>query len=156
MNLVGRVTVNMKPIDQILKEKGLKRGGDVQRYHTANVLNRIVKYMPYRTGATIKITQIQTHIDIPEIVTDTPYARYLYYGKVMVDPVTGAAGFLDKDGQWKSRRGVPKVATDRDLQYTKDKNPLAGPFWDRALVAAEGRAMQADLQQHVNRKAGKR
>ena len=72
MNVVGKVTVNMKPVNQILKEKGLTAGGDVQRFHTNNVLHRIVKYMPYRSGATIKLTQAQTDINKPEIVTDTP------------------------------------------------------------------------------------
>lgn len=137
MNVVGKVTVNMKPVNQILKEKGLTVGGDVQRFHTDNVLRRIVKYMPYRSGVTIKLTQAQTDINKPEIVTDTPYARYLYYGKVMVGR-------------------PPKQATDRDLKYTRTKNPLAGPFWDRALKAAEMPAMQADLQRYVNRKAGRR
>lgn len=155
MNVVGRVTVNMKPIRQILKAKGLTAGGDVQRFHTQNVLRRIVKYMPYRTGATIKLTVAQSPVSKPEIVTDTPYARFLYYGKLMVDPVTGAAGFLDKDGQWKSRRNVPKVKSDRPIKYTKT-HPQAGPFWDRRLVAAEGKALQADLQRYVDRKAGRR
>ena len=48
------------------------------------------------------------------------------------------------------------MVTDRDLVYTKTKNPQAGPYWDRALKAAEMPAMQADLQRYVNRKAGKR
>jgi hypothetical protein len=50
----------------------------------------------------------------------------------------------------------PKQVTDRDLKYTRTKNPLAGPFWDRRLKAAEMPAMQADLQRYVNRKAGRR
>ena len=146
----------MKPINQILKAKGLTAGGDVQRFHTQNVLRRIVKYMPRRTGATIKLTVAQSPISKPYIVTDAPYARFLYYGKLMVDPVTGAAGFLDADGQWKSRRNVPKVKSNRPITYTRTKNPQAGPFWDRHLVAAEGKALQADLQRYVDRKAGKR
>lgn len=154
MNVVGRVAVNMKPIQQILKAKGLTADGDVQRFHTANVLRRIVKYMPYRTGATIKLTVAQSPVGKPEIVTDAPYARFLYYGKLMVDPVTGAAGFLDEDGQRKSRRDVPKIKSDRPIKYTKAKNPQAGPFWDRALVAAEGSAMQRELQAYVKRKKG--
>lgn len=137
MNLVGRISVNMRPVNQILRAKGLSTGGDVQRFHTANVLRRIVKYMPYRTGATIKLTVAQSPVSKPYIVTDAPYARYLYYGKVMVGK-------------------APKAVTDKDLQYTKTKNPRAGPFWDRALMAAEGKALQADLQRYVDRKAGKR
>lgn len=137
MNIVGKVTVKMKPVQQILKAKGMTPDGDVQRFHTENVLHRIVKYLPYRTGATIGITQAQTNVNEPFIITDVPYAKYLYYGKVMV----GRA---------------PKVPIDKDLEYTPTKNPHAGPFWDRALVASEGNALQADLQAYVNRKAGRR
>ena len=135
MNITGKVTVYMKPTKQILKDKGLGPGGDVQRFHTQNVLRRIQKYMPYRTGATIKLTIAQTDINKPFIVTDAPYAKYLYYGKVMV----GRA---------------PKTVTSRDLVYTKTKNPQAGPFWDRALVAAEGRVLQRELQAYINRRGG--
>ncbi len=137
MNITGKITIDMKPVNQILKAKGLTAGGDVQRFHTENVLRRIQKYMPYRTGATIKLMIAQTDISEPEIVLDVPYGKYLYYGKVMV----GAA---------------PKKVIDVPLQYTKIKNKEAGPFWDRRLKAAEMPAMQADLQRYVNRKAGRR
>lgn len=136
MSIVGRVKVNMAPVNSILKAKGLTPGGDIQRFHTANVLRRIVKYMPYRTGATIKLTQIQTNVNVPAIITQAPHAKYIYYGKAM--------------------EGAPPMhVTERDLVYTKTKNPLAGPFWDRALSAAEGAALLSDLQSYVKRKAGK-
>lgn len=129
------VRLQLKPLSQIRGRMGIDPGGDVQRFHTQNVLRRIVKYMPYRTGATIKITVAQTDINKPFIVTDTPYAKYLYYGKAMA----GRA---------------PKSVTNRDLVYTKTKNPLAGPFWDRALVAAEGAVLKRELQAYINRKGG--
>ena len=131
--IISKITVDMAPVNRILKAKGLTAGGDVQRYHTANVLKRIKKYMPYRSGTTIKIMSAQTNVNIPEIVLDVPYAKYLYYGKVMVGH-------------------APKTVTDIPLNYTKTHNPQAGPFWDRRLVAAEGAAMQMDLQRYVNRK----
>lgn len=137
MKIVGRIAVDMKPVNRILKEKGLTAGGDVQRFHTANVVRRIQKYMPYRTGALIKLMLMQSPVEQPQVVIDAPQARYLYYGKVMV----GIA---------------PKTVTDKDLAYDKTKNPQAGPFWDRRLKASEGKAMQTDLQRYVDRKAGKR
>lgn len=72
MNVVGRVKVDMRPVRAILKAKGLTVDGDVQRFHTSNVLRRIVKYMPYRTGATIKLTQTQTVVNEPRIITAGP------------------------------------------------------------------------------------
>lgn len=154
MKATGRIILKMNPISRILKDKGLDENGDVQRFHTMNVLRRIQKYMPYRSGATIKLMVVQTDVSKPEIVLDVPYGKFLYYGMLMVDPVTGAAGFQDADGQWKSWTKRPKVKSDRPITYTKTKNPLAGPFWDRRLTAAEGKAMQADLQRYIDGKQG--
>lgn len=154
MNVVGRIKVNMAPVRQIMKRLGVTARGDVQRFHTANVRRRIQKYMPYRSGATIKLMIVQSPVDEPFIHVDAPYARMLYNGKVMVDPETHAAGFLTANG-WRSRKGVPKVVSDRDIEYDKTKNPQAGPLWDRRLVAAEGEVMRQELQDYVNRRAGK-
>lgn len=121
------VKIQMDPAARVLHRHGLDASGDVQRFHTANVLRRIQKYMPCRTGATIRLTIIQTDINVPEIVTQAPYARMLYYGL--------------------SRNGKP-------LRYTKTRNPLAGPRWDKAVSAAEGGAMAADLERYLQRKGG--
>ena len=81
-----KVTLSMNPIKQIVSDKGLDAQGAVQRYHTQNVLRRIVKYMPYRTGATIKLTIAQTDIRKPFLLTDAPHAKYLFYGKALEGP----------------------------------------------------------------------
>lgn len=119
-----RVTVDIPDGEGWVEALGLGRDGPVQQFHTANVLRRIQKYMPYRTGATIKLTIAQTNTHVPEIVTDNPQARYLYYGV--------------------SKSGKP-------LNYTHTKNPLAGPRWDEAVMAAEGDAMAADLARYMRR-----
>jgi len=155
MNVVGTIKVDMASVNTIMKRLGVTPGGDVQQFHTANARRRIQKYMPYRSGTTIKLMIVQSPADEPFIHVDQPYARMLYYGKVMVDPQTGKAGFLTKNG-WMSRPGCKKVESSRAIQYTKTYNEKAGPFWDRKLIAAEGAAMQQDLQEYVNRKAGRR
>lgn len=156
MNVVSRIKVDMAPAQSIMDRLGVTARGDVQKFHTANVRRRIQRYMPYRSGsgATIKLMIIQSPADEPFIHVDVPFARMLYYGKVMVDPVTHAAGFLTANG-WRSRKGVPKVVSDRDIEYDTTENERAGPFWDRRLLAAEGAVMQQELQDYVNRRAGK-
>lgn len=134
MRIVTKVVAKMLTPDQIIKLKGLDSGGDVQKFHTNNVARRMMKYMPYRSGTLMKIMMLGAGYN--KIKVDAPYAKYQYYGKVMVGK-------------------PPKVATDRDLQYDKTKNPLAGPFWDRRLVANEKAVMQRELQAYVDRKAGK-
>lgn len=121
------VKIQIDPAARILRRHGLDASGGAQRFHTANVLQRIQKYMPFRTGATIKLTIAQTDINVPEIVTETPYAKMLFHGR--------------------SRSGNP-------IRYTKTKNPHAGPRWDKAVSAAEGDAMAADLQRYLQRKGG--
>lgn len=150
-----RVKTEMKPVGTIIHRLGVGKRGDVQQFVTHTINRRITRYMPYRSSAlSTKLKFIKSPTEIEVL---GPYAQYQYYGKVMVDPVTGAAGFLDKDGQWKSRRNVPKVRTDRDLDYTQSRthHPKAGPYWDRALMAAEGWQIAAEVQRYVKRKAGR-
>ena len=148
----GTVAIlSMKEINQIIKDKGMDPGGDVQAFHTQNVLRRIKKYMPFVSGALYKITVAQTNIRIPLIVTDAPQGKFLFNGKKMIDPKIGAAGFMTPEG-WRSRRGSVKILTSDPLEYNKSKNPQAGPRWDKALSAAEGPAMAADLQRFINRR----
>lgn len=144
-------TLEMKQVDQIVEDKGLDKAGDAQAFHTQNVLNRLQRYMPFVTGVTYKMTVLQTDIRQPYIITDTPYAKYLFYGKVMIDPKINAAGFMTPEG-WRSRKNSVKVRTSRNLVYNKTKNSKAGPRWDKTLSAAEGKAMAADLQRFINRK----
>lgn len=127
--------LQLNPINQILKDKGVDQNGSVQAFHTNNVMRRIVKYMPYRTGATIKIMIVQTNIREPYLILDVPYGKYLYYGKKMV----GAP---------------PKIVTDIPLNYTKTKNQQAGPFWDRQLSASEGLILAREVQNYIKRRGG--
>ena len=131
MKITGRIKVN--PPQQIIKNHGLDRSGDVQRHHTANVIRRIQKYMPYRSGMLIKLMIVQSPVSEPFVRIEAPQARYLYYGKAM-------------EGK------APKVVTERNLRYTTTKNPQAGPYWDRRLMAAEKADMRADLQRYVDRR----
>lgn len=135
--------LEMNSTRQIIRDKGLDEHGDVQAFHTRNVLRRILRYMPYQSGMTIKLTVAQTDVNRPLIITDTPSARFLFNGKLMVSDVTGSA--------W-ARKGETKHVVNTPLDYTKTKNPNAGPHWDRAVTAAEGKAMAADLQQYIDRK----
>jgi len=128
-----KIHVEMKPVNAIITRLGIGRGGDVQQFFTNTINRRIKKYMPFRSG--VLATKLKHVSGSAEVTVLGPYARYQYYGKVM-------------EGR------APKRVTDRDLVYTKTKNPLAGPFWDRALMAAEGEQIVAEVQHYVNRKAG--
>lgn len=146
-----KVRMHLPSASKIIRDLGLSGDGRVQMFHTQNVLRRIKKYMPYLSGGLYKLTVVQTDIRKPEIVTEAPQAKYLFKGKVMIDPKINAAGFMTPEG-WRSRKNSIKVLTSRNLKYTKTKNPLAGPRWDRALKANEEAAMVADLQRFIDRR----
>lgn len=131
--MATRIKVNMKPVNKIITRLGIDKSGDVQMQATRIVNQRLTRYMPFRSG--VLATKLKFIKSPTEIEVLGPYARYQYYGKAM-------------EGK------PPKVVTDRDLNYDKTKNPQAGPFWERRMMAAEGRAVVKELQDFINRRKG--
>lgn len=86
-------------------------------------------YVPMLTGS----LDARTKVEGGNIIYPGPSARYLYYGKVMVDSVTGKGPmhFIDKMGneQIRFRKGATLKPTDRDLKYTKSAHPQAQDHW---------------------------
>ena len=81
------------------------------------------KYVPALTGNLMK----RTHIEESTIVYPGPYARFLYYGKVMIYEPTGST--------W-APRYEHKVVTGRDLVMNKSMHPLASSHWFEGSKAA--------------------
>lgn len=145
-----RIKVEMKPVGTILTRLGVNKTGDVQMQLTRIINKRITRYMPFRTGAlSTKLKYIKSPTEI-EIAA--PYARYQYYGKVMVNSVTGKGPALIPGVGYRYREYTKLKATERDLNYDKTKHPEAGPYWDRRMMAAEKDAIAADVQAYVRRR----
>ena len=79
-------------------------------------------YVPMLTGSLTNRTRVEGN----QIIYPGPYARFLYYGKVMVDPNTGST--------WAPKGGT-KVVTDRNLVFTTDFHPQAQAHWFEASKA---------------------
>lgn len=79
-------------------------------------------YVPFLTGSLDQ----RTRVDGSEVVYPGPYARYLYHGKVMVDPETGSAY---------APKGGTKVVTDKDLVFNKAMHSQAQAYWFEASKA---------------------
>lgn len=60
------------------------------------------------------------------IIYPGPYARFLYYGKLMVDPETGSA--------W-AKKNATKILTNRDLVFTQTVHRQAQSHWFEASKA---------------------
>lgn len=120
-----KITLDLPSGEELVQKKGFDKNGKVQLFHTNNVSRRIEKFMPKQSGALRgRLKQIHNG---SEIKVNGRYAKYQFYGMVMV----GRA---------------PKRATSKPLQYG-----TGGPHWDKALVAEEGKVIEAELQAYIKR-----
>lgn len=91
------------------------------------IMTDMVPLMPHVTGAFVNITRAMSSSFAGTgivVAAAPPMGRFLYEGKVMVDPVTNSP--------W-ARKGAKKVVTEKPLTYS---NPRAVPHWfDKAKDA---------------------
>lgn len=113
------VSFDMKGDQTLIRERGLQPYGRTQKFIDQECIRLMAPYTPFRAGMLERSATLGTKIGSGEINQIAPYARYQYYGKLMVSSITGSA--------WS--HGESKVLTDKDLQYDKSKHPQAGPFW---------------------------
>lgn len=116
---------------QLLSDRGLNNGGRVQKYIDSECIRLMKPYTPMLSGVLIKSATLGTTIGSGEIVQIAPYARYQYYGKLMVSSITGSA--------W-ATKGESKVLTDKNLTYSKI-NPNAGSFWFERMKSDHKKAI---------------
>ena len=147
-----RIRVAVPGVQELLRKKGLTKDGDVQMFLTMNINRRIGRYMPHLTGVTeTKLKFIRSSTEI-EVVG--PHVHYQYFGKKMVNSKTGKGPAYIPGIGFRYRSGTVLKTTDIPLQYTKTHNPLAGPFWDKRMIAAEGKAIKADTERYIARRKG--
>lgn len=79
-------------------------------------------YVPALTGSLDKRTRVKDS----QIIYPGPYARYLYYGKLMVDPTTGSSY---------ASKGTTKVLTDKNLVFNTAMHSQAQSHWFEASKA---------------------
>lgn len=93
---------------EIRLDRFSKRVAEAQKWLGDRVLEDCKPFMPLQTG------NLQQRSYVAEqgaqVVFPGPYGRFLYMGKVMVDPVTNSPF---------ARKGVKKVTTARDLTFSR-------------------------------------
>lgn len=87
----------------------------------SDLVNQIIAdttdYVPFRDG--FLSNSVYTENENTEIVYDTPYARFLYMGRIMLD---------DRGSSW-AKKDTKKHVVDRDLNYSKESHGKAGAKW---------------------------
>ena len=79
-------------------------------------------FVPFLTGTLDQRTQVVGD----SIIYPGPYARFLYYGKVMIDPETGSTY---------APKGGTKVLTDKNLVFNTSGHSQAQSHWFEASKA---------------------
>lgn len=121
MLLSGRIFLSPN-LQQAYTEKFLK----AQKFIDSECIRLMVPYTPMLNGQMIQSATRGTVIGSGEIKYISPYARYQYYGKLMVSSITGSSY---------ARKGESKVLTDKDLNYNKSRHPRAGKLWFERMKA---------------------
>lgn len=96
---------------------------EAEKTLAAQVMADTDKFVPALTGSLAQ----RAHIEESTIVYPGPYARFLYYGKVMIYEPTGST--------W-APKFEHKVVTGRDLVMGKSMHPLATSHWFEVSKAA--------------------
>ena len=103
-----------------------------QKFVDSECIRKMKRYTPARNLILSKAAVLSTKIGSGRIVFANPYARFQYYGKVMVSSVTGSPY---------ARKGESKVLTNRDLKYSKLRHPEAQHHWFETMKTQYGEAI---------------
>lgn len=109
-----------------------KQYGKAQYALDSMVMTSMEPYMPHRTGTFRNVTKAMSAAIAGSgtvIAAAPPMGRFLYEGKVMIDPLTGSP--------W-ARPGAKKVVTDKDLKYDDGHNTKVVDHWFDTAKANHG------------------
>lgn len=117
--------IDWGPLDKnFIQRNGLDKHGVAQTVLDTTIVRDCAKYCPFDTGT---LSQSVRGIGTGLIEYYAPYAHYMYYGEVYGPNIPikdhgEVVGFFSPPGQ-------TKYPTGEKLQYSTEKNAMAGPFW---------------------------
>ena len=122
---------------QTFSRDASKQFNTAQKFVDSEVLRRMVKYTPSRNNILSKNAVLGTKIGSGHIYYTSPYARYQYYGVLMVSSLTGSP--------W-ARHGEKKVLTSRMLTYSEARHPEAQRLWFETMKTNHLQAIMRGAQ----------
>lgn len=108
-----KFSVDVSGMDEV-KRQLARACGRAESVLAQQVMKDTTPFVPALTGSLTQRTRVVGN----EVIYPGPYARFLYYGKVMVDPASGH-----------------KVVTDRNLVFNTTMHPQAQAHWFDASKA---------------------
>lgn len=128
-----------KPISQIVHEA---TGGEKTLLFAASEAKRLMNpYVPARDMVLSRNVRAYVEGDEGIVHYMSPYARYQHEGMLMVSRITGSP--------W-ARHGESKVLTNKKLEHSRSRHPLATSHWEKAMMTAKGEAYIASVDAYIH------
>lgn len=140
---VSFLKISMKDNFSAALMKKLREAGPKAAHAVAVQIEKDTEQFVPASGAPAGMYS-RTQVVDGQIIYPGPYARFLYNGKLMIDPETGSA--------W-AREGATKVVTGKDLDIKKHHHGKAQSHWFEASKAQNmekwervaGKAVESEL-----------
>lgn len=127
------VKVKINSTNKILKDYGLDQDGRVVKFLRDDADRLMNPYIPMDNGI---LRRNKTYPSNHEIKYISPYAKYPYYGKLM----------LAKNGSSWAKKGEKKVETSRNLKYHTSGT---GPKWDKLMMQRKKNDLVKDVENYI-------
>ena len=143
------MALKMKPTSVIKARLGIEPNVPVHTFFTKRCAEHMDNYVPYEEG---HLAYTNRTIETNRIIYNSPYAHYMYEGKVMGPNIP-----IKEDGiivGWFSPKGKPKHYTGKNIDYSKSiarGHTQAGPYWDKRMWSAEKDDIIKEVQEYINR-----
>lgn len=123
------VATDLDKIEKIMERRGLNPGGKAQKLFAQRVFEYSQPYTPFATG---NLAEREVEVGDDYLLYYAPYARYQWYGAVMVGR-------------------PPKTPTDIPLQY--NQAPMRGKEWVLRMWADRGDEITEEIARYAGGKA---
>lgn len=130
--LKTKVIIN-KP-KKIIQDHGLDENGRVVAFIRNDIDRLMAPYVPGGAGG--ELEKLKTYPNNHSIKYISPYAKYQYYGKLM----------LAKNGSAWAKKGEKKVLTSKNLKYHTSGT---GPKWDKLMMQRRKNDLVKDVENYI-------
>ena len=127
--------VKMNSVSQIIKDHGLNKDGRVTRFMRDTVDRLSNPFIPFHNGM---LRRNKTYPSNHEIKYTSPYAKYQYYGKLM----------LAKNGSSWAKLGEKKVKSSKNLKYHTSGT---GGKWEQLMLQRKKNDLVKDVENYIKR-----
>lgn len=138
------VKTRIKSANQILKDHGLENDGRVQKYLMTTADRFMMPFIPGGAGG--MLAKKKTYPNNHSIKYISPYAHYMYMGKLYISPTLGVSGIPIKNDVWWSPKGEKKIPTNKKLKY---HTAGTGAKWDKLMMQRRKNDLIKDVENYI-------